>query len=275
MATGTRDRPARLRRHHPRGANGRQLLGYHPDLLAAASTRPGASGGRACRRRFGCPRPVGWSAASQPGADPVTSTTLRSESIASSWIEGIRATRERSPRPDRDEAASHSASQIVRNVTAMREAIDLLGSGAWASEHILHIHHDLLPWHPRAYRRDQVWVGGTNKLNADYAAPPADKVGPYVGDLLTYANTSGDLPVVQAAIIHAQFETIHPFNDGNGRVGRTLVHGILKRAGLVDGGVIPLLTGSGTMCPATSAPDELPLRQRDRVPPSTPTSSDS
>lgn len=61
-------------------------------------------------------------------------------------------------------------------------------------------------------------------------------------DLLEYANTSGDLPVVLAAVIHAQFETIHPFEDGNGRVGRSLVHGVFKRAGLIDGGVIPLST---------------------------------
>jgi Fic family protein len=67
-------------------------------------------------------------------------------------------------------------------------------------------------------------------------------VRPYMDDLLNYANTSGDLPVVQAAIIHAQFETIHPFEDGNGRGGRALFHGILKRAGLVDDGVIPLST---------------------------------
>ena len=221
---------------------GGSYLRYHPDLLAAASTdlapavvEHAADVSVALARLGGRLR-----------ASPVPilySTTLRSESIASSWIEGIRATpRAIAVAQIGDEAASHSASQIVRNVTAMREAIDLLGSGAWASEHILHIHHDLLPWHPRAYRRDQVWVGGTNKLNADYAAPPADKVGSYVDDLLTYANTSGDLPVVQAAIIHAQFETIHPFNDGNGRVGRALVHGTLKRAGLVDGGVIPLST---------------------------------
>ena len=61
-------------------------------------------------------------------------------------------------------------------------------------------------------------------------------------DLLAYANSSGDLPVVQAAVIHAQFETIHPFEDGNGRVGRALVHGVLKRSGLIDAGVIPLST---------------------------------
>jgi Fic family protein len=170
-------------------------------------------------------------------------TSIRSESISSSWIEGIRETpRDVAVAQIADEAASHSATQVVWNVAAMREAIDLLGAGAWESDHIVAIHQDLLPWHSRGYRKEQVWIGGTNKFNADYAAPPADKVDSYIDDLLEYANTTGDLPVVQAAVIHAQFETIHPFEDGNGRVGRALVHGILKRSGLIDGGVIPLST---------------------------------
>ena len=215
---------------------------YHPDLLAAASNQleptvleHAADVSTALARLGGRLR-----------ANPLPilySTMIRSESISSSWIEGIRET----PRAVAlaqigDRAASHSASQIVRNVTAMREAIDLLGEGAWAHDDIQEIHHDLLPWHRPGYRSDQVWIGGTNKLNADYAAPPGATVGRYMDDLLAYANSSGDLPVVQAAVIHAQFETIHPFEDGNGRVGRALVHGILKRAGLVDGGVIPLST---------------------------------
>jgi Fic family protein len=124
----------------------------------------------------------------------------------------------------------------------MKDAISVLSGGAWTHEDIWGIQHELLPWQPPGYRRDQVWIGGTHKLNADYAAPPGSSVHSYMDDLLDYANTSGDLPVVLAAIVHAQFETIHPFEDGNGRVGRALVHGVFKRAGLIDGGVIPLST---------------------------------
>ncbi|MGD9959309.1 Fic family protein [Nocardioides sp.] len=93
---------------------------------------------------------------------------------------------------------------------------------------------------------------GRNKFKADYAGPPHESVRPYMDGLLTDVNTSGDLPVVQAAIIHAQFETIHPFEDGNGRVGRALFHGALKRSGLVDGGVIPFPTCSAGMSMGTS-----------------------
>lgn len=59
-------------------------------------------------------------------------------------------------------------------------------------------------------------------------------------DLPDYANRSGDNPLVKAALIHAQFETIHPYDDGNGRAGRVLVHGYLARSGVLDGGVLPL-----------------------------------
>ncbi len=168
---------------------------------------------------------------------------IRSESISSSWIEGVRenpgaiAIAQIS-----HDAASHNASSVVRNVDATKAAIECLGAGDWTHEDVLDIHHDLLPWHRPGYRTGQVWIGGRNKFNADYAGPPHELVRPLMDDLLGYANTSGDLPVVKAAIIHAQFETIHPFEDGNGRVGRALVHGFLKRAGLVDGGVIPLST---------------------------------
>ena len=221
---------------------GGSYLRYHPDRLAAVSNSLApevvehAADVSTALARLGArvsakPLPV------------LYSTALRSESISSSWIEGIRATpREVAIAQLGDEAAPHAATQVVRNVAAMKDAIAALGTGAWAHEHIWRIQHDLLPWQPLGYRRDQVWVGGTNKLNADYAAPPGHTVHAYLGDLLEYANSSGDLPVVLAAIVHAQFETIHPFEDGNGRVGRALVHGVFKRAGLIDGGVIPLST---------------------------------
>ena len=221
---------------------GGSYVRYHPDMLAAVSNAfdrdvleyaadVSTALGRLGERLRSNPLPI------------LYSTMIRSESMSSSWIEGIRE----SPRAIAiaqigDDAASHNASSVIRNVDAMKEAIELLGVGAWTHEDVLDIHHDLLPWHRLDYRTEQVWIGGSNKLNADYAGPPHELVRRYMDDLLNYANTSGDLPVVKAAIIHAQFETIHPFEDGNGRVGRALFHGILKRAGLVDGGVIPLST---------------------------------
>ena len=221
---------------------GGSYLRYHPDMLASVSnTLDGevlehaadvsTALGRLGERLRSNPLPI------------LYSTMIRSESISSSWIEGIRENaRAIAIAQIGDQTASHNASSVIRNVDAMKEAIEVLGVGTWTHENVLDIHHDLLPWHRLGYRTEQVWIGGSNRFNADYAGPPHELVRPYMDDLLNYANTSGDLPVVQAAIIHAQFETIHPFEDGNGRVGRALFHGTLKRAGLLDGGVIPLST---------------------------------
>lgn len=221
---------------------GGSYLRYHPDRLASVSN---ALDGEVLERAADVSTALG-RLGERLRSNPLPilySTMIRSESISSSWIEGIQENaRGIAIAQIGDTAASHNASSIIRNVDAMKDAIELLGTGAWTHEHVLDIHHDLLPWHRLGYRTEQVWIGGSNRFNAEYAGPPHELVGTYMDDLLNYANTSGDLPVVQAAIIHAQFETIHPFEDGNGRVGRALIHGALKRAGLVDGGVIALST---------------------------------
>ena len=235
------------------GASRRERQGgtyrrYHPDRLVGSDTS--VSGPvlehvvdvTGALQRFGArlranPFPV------------LYSTALRSESISSSWIEGVRATprdvafaelSSDDPAVDAGGTTAHVASQVARNVRAMQDAVDLLGAGKWEHEQIWDIHHELLPWHRRGYRQTQVWIGGVTPLDAEYAGPPHESVRDYMDDLLEYVNTAGDLPVLAAALVHAQFESIHPFSDGNGRVGRALVHGVLKRAGLVEGGILPL-----------------------------------
>ena len=69
--------------------------------------------------------------------------------------------------------------------------------------------------------------------------PPADPVPSLIDDLLEYLNGATHAPLIQAALVHAQFETIHPFTDGNGRVGRALIHATLARRGLLTGLVLP------------------------------------
>jgi len=83
-------------------------------------------------------------------------------------------------------------------------------------------------------RTDQNWIGGRGVSPADatFVPPPEDRVRALLDDLVAFVNL-GDLPAIaQAAIAHAQFETIHPFGDGNGRAGRCLIHVILRRRGL-------------------------------------------
>jgi Fic family protein len=91
-------------------------------------------------------------------------------------------------------------------------------------------------------RTTQNWIGGSsyNPCSASFVPPPADHVRPLLDDLLRYLNGDDHSPLVQAAIAHAQFETIHPFADGNGRTGRALIHLILRRRGLAPGFVPPI-----------------------------------
>jgi len=80
-------------------------------------------------------------------------------------------------------------------------------------------------------REEQNWIGGSsfNPCNAAYVPPPPDRVSELMTDLMAYVNTDHHSPLTQAAIAHAQFETIHPFGDGNGRTGRALIHIVLKK----------------------------------------------
>jgi Fic family protein len=84
------------------------------------------------------------------------------------------------------------------------------------------------------FREQQNWIGGSdyNPCSADFVPPPPELVEGLMEDLCAFCNTD-DLPAVaQAAIAHAQFETIHPFVDGNGRMGRAIIHLVLRRRGL-------------------------------------------
>ncbi len=80
-------------------------------------------------------------------------------------------------------------------------------------------------------RDRQNWIGGSDyhPLDAAFVPPPPECVGPLLKDLCGFIAREDIAPVAQAAIAHAQFETIHPFADGNGRVGRALIHTILRR----------------------------------------------
>ena len=80
----------------------------------------------------------------------------------------------------------------------------------------------------------QNWIGGSsyNPCSAAFIPPPPELVESLLEDLLRYVNGYDHPALVQAAIAHAQFETIHPFADGNGRAGRALIHVILRRRGL-------------------------------------------
>lgn len=92
------------------------------------------------------------------------------------------------------------------------------------------------------FRDVQNWIGGSDytPIHAAYVPPPPELVSELIADLLVFVNRD-DLPILaQAAIAHAQFESIHPFTDGNGRIGRALISAVLRRRGLTRRMTVPL-----------------------------------
>jgi Fic family protein len=183
------------------------------------------------------------------GLEAIGPLLLRSEAIASSRIEGIELSQRNLARALIDpRAAKGSARAVAANVVAMEEAIALGDRGsALTTEDVLAIHRTLMAGEsprimPGSFRREQNWLGGrlTTPADARYIPPPEDEVESLMLDLV-YLMNRDDLPAVaQAAIAHAQFETIHPFVDGNGRVGRALIHVLLRRRDVAPTFVPPI-----------------------------------
>jgi Fic family protein len=167
---------------------------------------------------------------------------LRTEAIASSRIEGLVVSHHRLAVADATEGNADSlARSVLGNLDALRRALDL-APGPFEVETIREIHRALLEGTPYAaiageIRETQNWIGGRhpNPRGAAFVPPPEDELARLLNDLCCFCQRD-DLPtLVQAAIAHVQFETIHPFADGNGRVGRALIQVILRRRGLAEG----------------------------------------
>lgn len=88
---------------------------------------------------------------------------------------------------------------------------------------------------PGEFRKSQNWIGGTRPDNARFVPPPVNEMNPALGELEVFMHTDDSVPVViKAGLIHAQFETIHPFLDGNGRTGRMLITFFLWKEGFLE-----------------------------------------
>jgi Fic family protein len=106
----------------------------------------------------------------------------------------------------------------------------------------------------------QSWIGGgvTPRL-AQFIPPPPDDVPDLLDDLVSFTNRDDLSAITQAAIAHVQFETIHPFADGNGRVGRCLIHVILRRRGLSRRVMPPISVALAANTGRYIAVDKLPI----------------
>ena len=182
---------------------------------------------------------------------------MRSEAISSSRIEGI------APNVDKVILAElaqeedvrgfkESAEAVARNLTVLRSIEKSFASESTISVELLEkFQAELLgdtPSIPRGLRKMQNWIGGSNRtpIGAEFIPPPHEQVRELVEDLCVFLDSASHGVLIQAAIAHAQFETIHPFADGNGRVGRAIIHGVLLRRGLTQQTILPISLVLGT-----------------------------
>jgi Fic family protein len=192
---------------------------------------------------------------------PALETLIKSEAIASSYIEGHRISAAELAREGSDfRAASADVRAVMGNIEATHRAVSALSgpNRSVSIEDVVRIQSDLMESHPNGGSRSPfVGLRTTQAIlippgairgesatieDATHIPPPASHVGGAMADLLDYVNDPPNQspPLVRAALAHAQFETIHPFPDGNGRTGRALIQAMLRRDGAVKHVVLPL-----------------------------------
>ncbi|MDF8264914.1 Fic family protein [Luteipulveratus flavus] len=209
-----------------------RVLRVDSDVLAHAEDAAAAMA------RFDASGPI------QYGA--VIAILLRSESASSSQIEQISASARAVAEAELTGRGRGNAATVAANVTAMRAALELsdhLDVSAVAAMQAALLQ-ESAP-HMVGWRTEPVWIGGgsSTPVDADFVPPHHTRLAAGLEDLVTFMERT-DLPVlVQAAIAHAQFETLHPFPDGNGRTGRALVHAFLRRKGLTRSVTVPVSGG--------------------------------
>lgn len=178
---------------------------------------------------------------------PFSSVLMRTESAASSNIENLTASARAIAEAELPGAkTTANARVIVANTAAMVAAINLADD--IDADAILAMHKALMrdvdPKSAGRWREEQVWIGGTHgPRGAMFVPPHHSRVPAAIDDLLRFARRD-DIPVLpQISLAHAQFETIHPFIDGNGRTGRALIQAMLRRKGLTRNVTVPVSAG--------------------------------
>ena len=169
--------------------------------------------------------------------EPLARLLLRTEGIASSSIEGVNAPIVEVAVAEQVEV-SHNAGWIADNLATVSKAVGYDGDLTVSRLHEWHrrlmVHSTLDDSMIGSFRTAPGWIGGTSPLDAVFVPSPPERIATLIDELVTYANADHFDPVTQAALVHAQFETIHPYGDGNGRLGRILIGWLLSRRGVID-----------------------------------------
>lgn len=226
---------------------------YVPDTVSGWEPQVGASvvaalsdAEEACRRLD--PHPLGLGT-----LDALTRQLLRSEAVASSRIEGLRMSHRRLAFAQSVAGHDDRADEVLANISAMERAVEVAAVAPRIGvDDLCAIHATLLAGTrdervAGLLRTEQNWIGGeaSSPAGAEFVPPPPDDVPRLVADLTRFMDRRDLPPALHAALVHAQFETIHPFADGNGRVGRALIHLVLQRSGLRHGVVPPISLALG------------------------------
>ena len=167
-----------------------------------------------------------------PNTELFVSMYVRKEALISSQIEGTQCTLDDVLDPESDINATLDVSEVINYVRASQFALERLQSLPLCNRLLRETHAILMEGvrgqekNPGEFRRSQNWIGAANCTlkDARYIPPNANDMESSMADLERHINENSDYdPLIQAALIHYQFETIHPFLDGNGRIGRLLV----------------------------------------------------
>ncbi|HUN79724.1 MAG TPA: Fic family protein [Solirubrobacteraceae bacterium] len=224
---------------------------YVPDEIADTDPVLSASLARVLHEADEAVRELNDSLPSVTGLEALSRQLLRQESVASSRIEGLVISHRRLARAavaEDDQHRDSGAEAILANIAAMEFAIAHTSTlPAIAAHDIVAVHRRLMEQTRDAHlaglvRASQNWIGANNHnpRGAAFVPPPETEVRRLLDDLAAFMNRRDLPPTLQAAIAHAQFETIHPFPDGNGRTGRCLIHVCYRRAALAPRFVPPV-----------------------------------
>lgn len=227
----------RSRQRHPYQA-------YVPDLLVDFHPALDARTQRAVERASQELERMGATGDAGASLDLLARQLLRAEAVGSSWIEALQISHKRIARahalPHGKAARDSTAQAVLGNVHAMEASVQLGAEASPIAVSDIQQVHSLLLSKTRdrelggVLRESPIWIGGTSIRNAEFVPPPWERVVPLMDDLAAFLNDDGLPAIVQAAVAHVQFETIHPFADGNGRTGRCLIHTVLRRRRAID-----------------------------------------
>lgn len=180
-----------------------------------------------------------------PNPDLLVGMFIQKEALLSSQIEGTQSSLVDVLGVEPGNPPTSDVGEVLNYVNAMRHGMQRLENNELplSIRLLKEIHLTLMTnarggdpsLTPGEFRTMQNWVGGSNPGNARFVPPPAEELGPLLGELEKYFHVEDDTPpLIQCALIHYQFETLHPFNDGNGRLGRLLISLYLLSRGVLD-----------------------------------------